>query len=217
MCQAEAETLVLAANRQPAHMLTCAIRPALIFGEGDGQLTLKLVAAQRNKQTHFQIGDNNNLWDFTYAGNAAYCHILAAQALLRTAELKVIPLDHERVDGEAFNVTNDQPVYFWDFARLAWKLAGGVADPTNGEVWAMTYNMMMTIGAIVEGLFWCMGKQPYLTRRVVKYSCFTRYFSCAKAKRRLGYAPVVQLDEAVGRAVAKRVEIERENEMKKEQ
>jgi sterol-4alpha-carboxylate 3-dehydrogenase (decarboxylating) len=198
-------------------MLTCAIRPALIFGEGDGQLTVKLIAAHRKKQTNFQIGDNNNLYDFTYVGNASYAHVLAAQALLRTAQLNITPLDHERVDGEAFNVTNDQPVYFWDVARLYWKLAGGVADPTKREVWVLSYDMMMAIGAVIEGLFWCVGKTPYLTRRVVKYSCLTRYFSCAKAKKRLGYVSVVGVDEGVGRAVGRYMEVERETEQKKGQ
>lgn len=32
-------------------------------------------------QTHFQIGDNTNLWDWTYVGNVAYAHLLAADRL----------------------------------------------------------------------------------------------------------------------------------------
>lgn len=32
-------------------------------------------------QTHFQIGDNNNLFDWTYVGNVAYAHLLAADKL----------------------------------------------------------------------------------------------------------------------------------------
>jgi sterol-4alpha-carboxylate 3-dehydrogenase (decarboxylating) len=35
---------------------------------------------ERN-QTHFQIGDNNNLFEWTYVGNVAYAHILAADKL----------------------------------------------------------------------------------------------------------------------------------------
>jgi sterol-4alpha-carboxylate 3-dehydrogenase (decarboxylating) len=36
---------------------------------------------ERN-QTHFQIGDNQNLFDWTYVGNVAYAHILAADKLV---------------------------------------------------------------------------------------------------------------------------------------
>ena len=34
-----------------------------------------------NKQTHFQIGDNNNLFDWTYVTNVAKAHLLAADRL----------------------------------------------------------------------------------------------------------------------------------------
>lgn len=33
------------------------------------------------KKTHFQIGDNNNLFDWTYVGNVAKAHLLAADKL----------------------------------------------------------------------------------------------------------------------------------------
>jgi sterol-4alpha-carboxylate 3-dehydrogenase (decarboxylating) len=33
-------------------------------------------------QTHFQIGDNNNMFDWTYVGNVAHAHILAADKLV---------------------------------------------------------------------------------------------------------------------------------------
>uniref|UniRef100_A0A0W0EV46 3-beta hydroxysteroid dehydrogenase/isomerase domain-containing protein n=1 Tax=Moniliophthora roreri TaxID=221103 RepID=A0A0W0EV46_MONRR len=34
-----------------------------------------------DKKTHFQIGDNNNLFDWTYVGNVAHAHLLAADKL----------------------------------------------------------------------------------------------------------------------------------------
>ena len=34
-----------------------------------------------NKQTHFQIGDNTNLFDWTYVTNVAKAHLLAADRL----------------------------------------------------------------------------------------------------------------------------------------
>jgi len=56
---------------------------------------------------------------------------------------------------------------------------------------------------LFEWLFWIMGwGVPKLTRSKIKYSCMTRYFSVEKAKRRLGYRPVVSLEEGVRRGVA---------------
>ncbi|KAL8788241.1 MAG: hypothetical protein Q9213_001761, partial [Squamulea squamosa] len=128
--KALAEKLVLDHNRHPSspQMLTTSIRPAGLFGEGDLQLISGMMKALSKRQTKFQLGENNNLFDFTYVGNAAYAHILAAIALLTTSQkfgtMQTVPLDHERADGQAFLITNCQPVYFWDFARAVWAAAG---------------------------------------------------------------------------------------------
>ena len=76
----------------------------------------------RNRQTAFQVGDNSNLWDFTYVDNLAQAHVLAAENLL-TPETEV---EHETAAGQAFMITNGQPVYFWDFARACWAAFGHV-------------------------------------------------------------------------------------------
>jgi sterol-4alpha-carboxylate 3-dehydrogenase (decarboxylating) len=183
-------------------MLTTSIRPAGIHGE----VTYKLIEHATKASPlvlSFQLGDNNNLFDFTYVGNIAYAHMLAAELLIATFDRKVSggapPLDHERVDGEAFNITNDSPVYFWDMARAIWALTGRVVEPH--QVWALAEGMLTVVGGILENVFWVFGKKPRLTRREVRYSCMTRYYSCNKAKRRLRYEALVPLDEGVARAV----------------
>jgi sterol-4alpha-carboxylate 3-dehydrogenase (decarboxylating) len=40
-----------------------------------------LYQVYENNQTHFQIGDNTNLFDWTYVGNVARAHLLAADKL----------------------------------------------------------------------------------------------------------------------------------------
>src|SRR5436853_4917023 len=125
LAQAYAESAVLSANRQRSNFLTCAIRPAAIFGEGDVQILPKMLTAFRKGQTKFQIGSNDNLFDFTYVQNIAHGHLLAVNALLKTYKmLPTVPPNSERVDGEAFVITNGQPVYFWDFPRAVWREAG---------------------------------------------------------------------------------------------
>ena len=215
--KATAEEVVLAHNRkaQSPQMLTCAIRPALIFGEGDAQLTPNLLKAYDKGQTRFQLGSNDNLFDFTYVGNVAHGHLLAVLALLQTSKLNVEPLDHEKVDGEAFFITNSSPVYFWDFTRMVWAIAGDKTEP--GQVWVIGKDSGMVIATIMEWVYWAvtLGGVPNLTRFKVKFSCMTRYFSIDKAAKRLGYLPIYGLEEAVDRTVKWFLEKEARSQEKK--
>jgi sterol-4alpha-carboxylate 3-dehydrogenase (decarboxylating) len=187
-------------------MLTAAIRPAGIHGEKDTTVTHKILehgSQASDTVLRMQLGENDNLFDFTYVGNVAYGHLLAAHRLLASYELHAAgkggPLDYERVDGEAFNITNDSPVYFWDVTRAMWALINRVVEPE--QVWALPEGLLQTVGALAETVMGMFGKTPRLTARTVRYSCMTRYYSTEKAKHRLAYLPVVPLDEGIARAV----------------
>ncbi|PVH99207.1 hypothetical protein DM02DRAFT_615239 [Periconia macrospinosa] len=214
--KAFAETAVLAANRTPSSFLTCAIRPSGIFGEGDVQLLPPMLSACRKGQNKFQVGANTNLSDFTYVENVVYGHLLAAQALLQThAMLPTIPLDSERVDGEPFFITNGQPVYFWDFARAVWHAAGD--RKTLRDIWVLDRDFAMAVGTILENACWLLGKKPNINRKQVRYSTMDRYYNIDKARKRLGYAPLVSLDEGIKRGVEALLEKERREGEKKAQ
>lgn len=197
-----------------------------------------MLAALRAGQSKYQLGDNDNLFDFTYVENVAHAHILAAYALLQTLQMfgDRQPLDNEKVDGEAFFVTNDSPVYFWDFARALWTMAGSLSaypsslssssrsvDTTTStaasvtprtdyrkDTWTIPRDLGLFIGGILEYAMWALGRTPTLTTQKVRYSCMTRYYSCEKSKRRLGYEPLVELDEGLRRTVEWFAERERE-------
>ena len=164
-----------------------------------------MLGAYYRGQTKFQIGNNTNLFDFTEVTNVAHAHHLAAAALLTTSDREdqgqAAPLDTERVDGEAFLITNDSPAYFWDFARTVWAAAG---DTTRAkDVWALSKDFGLLIATLMEWIFWILMKgKPKLTRQQVRYSCMTRYYNINKAKARLGYRPVIGLEEGVKRGVA---------------
>lgn len=159
------------------------------------QLIPGLLNVHYTNRTGFQLGDNTNLFDFTYVQNVAHAHLLCAAALLATSKLGTTPLDHERVDGEAFLITNGSPVFFWDMARAVWAAAGSTKGTEH--VWVIGKEFGLGLAGFVEGLFRVAGKTPKLTRMKVQYSCMTRYFSIEKAKRRLGYKPLVELDEGI--------------------
>ena len=208
---------MLAANRNAVapKLLTLSIRPASLFGPGDVQLMPALMDVYRTKRTGFQLGDNDNLFDFTYVDNVAHSHLLGARALLATAELKTRPLDHERVDGEAFFITNGCPVYFWDFARMVWRTCGSTLGTEH--VWTIGKDVGLGLSGLLEWGFWLVGKTPKLTRRSVKYSSMTRYYDISKAKKLLGYAPIVGLQEGIETSVAWFQEEERKEAEKKGQ
>ncbi|OAQ63292.1 C-3 sterol dehydrogenase/C-4 decarboxylase family protein [Pochonia chlamydosporia 170] len=203
---AAAEEIVLAANRSPK-LLTTSLRPAGIFGEGDVQTLHGFIKAYRTNKSHVQLGDNTNLFDFTYVGNVAHAHLLAAKALLLTASSTTQPLDHEKVDGEVFIITNDSPCYFWDFARAVWKAAGNTAG-TKG-VWEFGKGTSLMLGTLSEIFFSIIRKPPTFTKVRATMATMTRYYNITKAKSVLRYEPLWTLQEGVDRGVAWFLEQER--------
>jgi sterol-4alpha-carboxylate 3-dehydrogenase (decarboxylating) len=171
------------------------MRPAGLFGEGDPQMTPSLLTLYYTKKTGFQLGPNNNLFDFTYVGNVAHAHILAALALLTTYNSSTAPLDHEKVDGEAFMITNDTPIYFWDLPRMFWREAG--SDLGTEHVWTISKEIGLPLAGIVEGICKIIGVPTKFTRKGFKFSCMTRYYDITKAKTRLRYTPLWTLQEGV--------------------
>ncbi|KAI1810782.1 C-3 sterol dehydrogenase/C-4-like protein [Poronia punctata] len=198
--KAHAEQLVLEANRaEGSDLLTTAIRPSGIFGEGDMQLVFHAIAVYRAGNDKVQVGTNTNLFDFTYVENVAHAHLLAARALLVTHAAETTPLDHEKVDGEAFLISNGTPVYFWDMMRAIWREAGSPRGTSHA--WVMSRDFGLLLGFLSECLGTLLRRQPNLTRQRIIFSTMIRYYDITKARRRLGYEPLVSLDDGVKRAV----------------
>lgn len=229
----------------------------------------------KNNQTKFQLGDNMNLFDWTYVGNVAHAHLLAADRLgqavpmeafdeplpstglsLRTvriptsdarplgpnvnpskADLEVArrytepeemdagrPVLRTRFDqfatplassspdddddeedekpptelavaGQAFFITNCEPMYFWDFARAIWASFDHVAPST----WALPKPVGLVLASAAETYSWLVGKEPGFTVKRVKYSVQSRYYNTERARRVLGYEPIVGVKEGIER------------------
>jgi sterol-4alpha-carboxylate 3-dehydrogenase (decarboxylating) len=160
-----------------------------------------MLTASRKGQSRFQLGPNENLFDFTYVKNVAHAHLLAAVGLLTTATLNITPLDTERIDGEAFFITNDSPVYFWDLARTVFREGGDTVGVDPSKIWTLSTEFALVIATIAEFVFGIFGKTPNLDRPKVRYSVMTRYYNISKAKHRLGYFPIVDLEEGIKRGV----------------
>jgi sterol-4alpha-carboxylate 3-dehydrogenase (decarboxylating) len=180
-----------------------------------------MLRASRKGQTRFQLGPNENLFDFTYVKNVAHAHLLAAVGLLTTAGLNITPLDTEKIDGEAFLITNDSPLYFWDFARCVFREGGDTIGVNPANIWTLSTGFALVLATIIEFVMGILGKTPNLDRAKVQYSVMTRYYNISKAKQRLGYYPIVELEDGIKRGVKFWLEKEalgkRESESKKVQ
>lgn len=189
--KAIAEDMVLKANDPANDFLTIALRPAGIFGPGDRQLVPGLRTVAKLGQSKFQIGDNNNLFDWTYAGNVADSHVLAAQKLLD-------PSTADKISGETFFITNDSPAYFWALARTVWKADGHI----DKSVIVLKRPLAILAGYLSEWVSKLVGKEPGLTPFRVKIVCAYRYHNISKAKELLGYYPKVDIEEGIKRTLA---------------
>lgn len=204
-----AENLVLGANRQFKNgMLTTALRPVSMFGEGDVQQLPNMLQVYYDGKTKVQIGDNSKWFDFVYVGNVANAHIRALKKLLEVwkssqSSPTIETRQDERVDGEAFFVTNDQPLHFWDYARKVWAAAGDDTKPQ--DVWVIPERQGLIMATILAWVFWLLfwgRRKPNFTRQKVNFTCMNRTFSVAKIKKRLGYKPIWSIDEGIERGVA---------------
>lgn len=204
LTKATAEKDVLTANRADgdASMLTVSLRPALCFGERDGHFVAKILAVAQSGRLKFQMGAGKNEYDYVYAGNLADANILAAYRLLN-AWGKPIPREpDQRVDGENFNVTNNERMLFWEFNR---RIAAAVGHPVRPqEIIVIPVWLGLLIGWVSEWIVWMLSrgtKQPNMTREGIRFSTITRTLNCEKAVRVLGYRPRVSMQEGIERSV----------------
>lgn len=190
--KAIAEQMVLEANDPQNKLYTIALRPAGIFGPGDRQLVPGLRTVAKLGQDKFQLGDNNNLFDWTYAGNVADAHVLATIALRD-------PERCEQTMGQTFFITNDSPSYFWSLARTVWKQDGYPVD--DRRVIVLNKPLAIVAGYFSQWVSHLLGKEPGLTPFRVRIVCATRYHNITKAKTLLGYKPRVDIEEGINRTL----------------
>ncbi|GAA5947653.1 hypothetical protein JCM3765_001020 [Sporobolomyces pararoseus] len=78
--KAKAERIVLDANGQDG-LLTCSLRLSGIIGPGDRQVIPGFIEVYKAYQSPFQMGSNENLFDFVTVKNVVHAHLLAAEKL----------------------------------------------------------------------------------------------------------------------------------------
>ena len=195
--KAIADKLVL--NSNTSQLRTISLRLAVMYGERDNQFIPRALEAFHDKQTTVQIGNNQNLFDTVHVNNAASAHVLAAKALLRPD----IDSMTERVDGEAFNISDGAPVLYWDLIRTIWYAAGDNTQARNVKV--IPAWLALVIADILEWMYWIFTfghRRPLIFNRdSIEYCVNTRTYNIDKAREKLGYRPLVNLKDGIKKAV----------------
>ncbi len=183
-----AEKLVLAENGKGG-MATCALRPHVVFGPGDNRFMPTLLAKGRNGQLRVQIGRGVWLSDYTYVTNMTDAVLLADEALAKDGLSSIAA-------GQAYFITNGEPMPFWDFIR---KVAARLGFPP--VKYTAPKSLVYAIAAVKEGIDTLKGgtlnAEDGLTRFAIRYMCTHHYFSIEKARRELGYTPAVSVEEGI--------------------
>ncbi len=205
--KATADKMVLAANLplgkhgSGSSLLTACIRLPIVYGERDLIAISGALAALEKGQTHFQLGDGSNLWDFVSADNVATAHVLLAKALLSQTDADATP----KVAGEAFNITDGERRLFWDYPRVIWNAAGH--EVKADQLWILPTWVALILADVFEWLFWFFTfgtKRPSLLgRQQAEYSCLTHTYRIDKAKKSLGYVPVPDFENGLRKAVGR--------------
>ncbi|KAG9478325.1 sterol-4-alpha-carboxylate 3-dehydrogenase, decarboxylating [Eleutherodactylus coqui] len=184
------EKEVLGSNDPENNFLTVAIRPHGIFGPRDPQLVPIMVETAKSGKMKFMIGNGENLVDFTYVENVVHGHILAAEYLQKDSPLC----------GKAYHITNDEPIPFWTFISQVLVGLNYEAPKYQIPYW-LAYYLALLVSLLVFILSPLVTIKPTFTPMRVALAGTYHYYSCERAKKEMGYKPVVSLEKAIEKTV----------------
>lgn len=185
--KALAEQHVLEANGKDG-LLTCSLRPHLIWGPRDRHLIPRLLQRARSGRLR-RIGDGTNLIDTVYVENAAAAHLLAADALRPGSP----------VAGRAYFISQGEPVNCWAWIDALLAMAG--LPPVQK---AISLRAAWNVGALFEALYGLLRLQsePPMSRFLAAQLATSHYFDLTRAREDFGYRPVVSMAEGMCRLAA---------------
>ena len=178
-----AERRVLARNG--VDLATVSLRPHLIWGPGDPHLVPRILERARSGKLRL-LGDRPNAVDSVYVDNAADAHILAGDRLAPGSAIA----------GKAYFITQGEPM---PLAELINRIlaAGGLPSVERRISPGLAY----FLGALMERVYGFLRIQhePPMTRFVARQLSTAHWFDISAARRDLGYAPAVSLNEGMER------------------
>ena len=177
----EAECLMLAANGP--ELATCAMRPVGMYGPRD-KYHLGNVIGMARGGVSLRLGNGSARFSHAYSENVAYAHLLAAR-LLQPGSTAA---------GQAYFVCDHFPAdNLFDFME-PYLRALDLPVPRR----SIPYPLAYWLAAVAE----IVAPRSNFNRFAVTQTCVDHTFSDAKARRELGYQPIVSRDEAFQRSLA---------------
>lgn len=165
-----------------------ALRPHLVWGPGDNHLLPRLATRARAGRLRL-VGGGKKLIDTVWVGNAADAHLLAADRIEPGAA----------ISGRAYFITNDEP-------RPTGEMINGLLAAAGVPPVEKTISPRMAglVAALLETAWRVLrlDGEPPLTRFVAAELATAHWYDISAAKRDLGYAPSVSIDEGLERLAA---------------
>jgi len=194
--KALADSLVLAADSP--RLRTVSLRLAHMYGARCGQEMRVLLDVCARKAPLIQLGPGGNVMSVVSVDNAAAAHVLAAKALLDPARAP------GKVNGEAINISDGEPVGFWEHTTLFWSAARGRS--VKGKLIVVPAWLAKFIFGFVQWVFWIftLGRvepPPNFGSTAISWALEDHTYSSKKAREILGFRPVSDHDAVVRRAV----------------
>jgi len=175
----QAESLLRAAAADPRNPEVVVLRPRGVVGAGDTGLVPRLL------RVHERVGvpvldGGRGLVDLTAVENVAHAVRLAAE----------VP----GAAGRAFNVTNDDPR---PFVEVLDQLLTGLGLPLRHR--HLPARLVYGVAGVLEAVCSVLPghPEPPVTRYTVSTITHSQTLDVARARRVLGYAPLVSLDDAL--------------------
>lgn len=185
--KALAEQHVLSSNGQSG-LLTCALRPHLIWGPRDRSLIPSILDKARRGNL-FRVGDGENLIDMVYVENAAAAHLLAADALTHGSPAA----------GRPYFITQGEPVNCWRWIDELLALAG--LPPVRKSI---SVRAAWLMGMFHESYYRLFRRQeePPMNRFLAAQLSASHYFDITRAREDIGYHPKISTAEGMRRLAA---------------
>jgi nucleoside-diphosphate-sugar epimerase len=179
--KAEAERLVLAANGPELGVVI--LRPHLIWGPDDPQLTARILARGKAGRLRL-VGKGLKRIDSIFIDNAVDAHLLALDRVAPGAGCA----------GKAYFITQGEPIPQRDLINGMLK-AGGL-PPCEKSI---SPKAAYAIGFIMEIIWRALNRQdePLMTRFVAKQLATAHWYDISAAKRDLGYEPAISVTQGL--------------------
>lgn len=152
------------------------IRPRALIGVGDTSVVPRLIKVEKKLGIPL-FNSGQNLMDVSCIENVVHACILALES---------------KVDNGIYNITDGNPITFQALIEMLYQQFDLIPRFRK-----FPYQFLSILARLLEALY-PESKEPPLTLYTLSTIAFTQTLSIEKAKKELGYQPIVRLEERIG-------------------